>query len=171
MYLWRTRVLAQQIAAAAMPPNEKLHQYIASAVLYTFIGYMGYFTPQGSSWLLLYEAAVVLALTFAGAGRVAKSWGAPVNGSFFEASVLLSVPLLIKTTVLSWLAYFAAWWLIYLIGTRAMGIWPDFDHPLDFGLRRLWESVPFVVVVVAVAVFWWRLSDHVAYVASRRAVA
>jgi len=169
MHLWATKKLAEEIAAGHVSVREKIAYYVFAQIFYVAIGYAAGYASFQMSWLYVYEAAVVAVVTFAGARKVVVSYPRPIDSEFFEQTYLLSVPLMVKTTLASWVAIWGGSWLLSIV-------LPHLPEPetaesariLAYWVGRLWQLFPFVVAVIIAVVFWYRLAFHVAHVASRR---
>ena len=169
MHLWATRKLADEIVARQVPSKEKIAYFVFAAVFCVVVGYAAGYTAFHLTWLYIYEGVVVSVVTFAGAHKVTQAYRRPIDSEFFEMTYLLAVPLLVKTTLASWVAVWGGGWLlsIYL---------PLFPTPesaesaraLSYWVGRLWQVLPFLVAVIVAVVFWYRLAIHVAYVADKR---
>jgi hypothetical protein len=128
----------------------------------------GYASFHGS-WLYVYEAAVVAVVTFAGAKKVTQSYQRPIDGAFFEMAYLLSVPLLVKTTLASWVAIWGGYRLISVhVPHLPASDSAEASQALAYWIGRMWQVLPFLVAVIVAVVYWYRLAHHVAYVANRR---
>lgn len=169
MHLWATPRLAEEIVERQVPAGEKLAYFVFAQVFYVTIGYAaGYFSSFHGTWIYVYEAVVVGAVTFAGARKVASSYGRPLDGEFFEMAYLLSVPLLVKTTVATWTAIWGGSWLFGLIAEHLSPESEASARAYSYWFGRLWQMLPFLVAVVIAVVFWYRLAIHVAYVVNKR---
>jgi len=169
MHLWATRKLADEIVAGQVSASDKVAYFVFAAVFYVAFGYAAGYTSIHATWLYLYEAVVVVVVTFAGARKVTLSYQRPVDGGFFKMAYLLSVPLLVKTTLAAWAAVFGSSWLLSIL----LPLLPQPDsaesaRALSYWVGRLWEVIPFLVGVTIAVIYWYRLSHHVAYVVNKR---
>ena len=167
MHLWATSKLGDEIAAEQVSPRDKVGYFVVAQVLVVAIGYAVNYVPSHGSWLYVYEAVVVVVITFAGAYRVASSYKQPVDGAFFEAAYLLSIPLIIKTTLASWAVIYGGYWLLGAIAPH-INASADSSQALTYWLGRLWEIFPFLVAVSITLIYWFRLAHHVAQVVAKR---
>jgi len=169
MHLWDTQKLADEIVAGQVSANAKVSYFVFSAVFTIVLGYAAGYGSFHGSWLYVYEAAVVGAVTFAGAKKVARSYLRPIDGEFFEMAYLLSVPLLVKTTLASWIAIWGGYWLISaLVPQLPVSDSAESSQALAYWVNRIWQVLPFLVGVTIALVYWYRLAHHVAYVAHKR---
>jgi hypothetical protein len=169
MHLWATRKLADEIVVGAVSASEKNVYFVFAVVFAVVIGYAAAYGSLHSSWLYVYEGAVVGVVTFAGAQKVTQSYGRAIDGEFFEMAYLLSVPLLVKTTLASWVAIWGGYWLFSILVPNLPV--PESDEAyraLSYWVGRLWHVFPFVVAVTIAVVYWYRLAYHVTYVVNRR---
>jgi hypothetical protein len=168
VHLWATGKLADEIAAGTVSSRDKMLYFVLLQVLAVAIGYAVGFIPFHASWMYVYEAVVVIVITFAGARRVTLAYQGAVDGGFFEMAYLLSVPLTVKTTVASWVAIWGGTWLIRRILEGLTLESADAARAVSYWGRAAWELVPFVVAAVIAVVFWYRLAHHVAYIIAKK---
>ena len=168
MHLWATRQLADEIIAGDLTTRDKVTYFVVFQVLLIALGYASGLGTRQFSWLYLYEAILVVVVTFAGAQKVVSSYSNPVDAEFFETTYLLSVPLFVKTTLVAWIAIYGGHWLFAKalphISTESEGS----ARLLTYWLPRLWDLLPFLVGVVVVFIFWIRLAHHLRYVVAKR---
>jgi len=166
MRLWDTSKLVDDIVAKTISSNEKVAYYVFAQVFYTAMGYASMYGFANHTWLFIYEAVVVCVIAFAGARRVALAYPTTLDGSFFEAAYLLAIPLSIKATLAIWVLNYGWWWGISKVVPML-----SFEGPvigLTYLVNRLWELIPFLVVVIVSIVFWQRLAWHVQQLGTRR---
>ena len=168
MHLLSTSKLADEIVADRVSTREKAAYFVMLQVLVIALGYAAGFSPPQNLWMYVYEGLVVCVVTFAGAGRVVSSYGRPLDTAFFEATYLLSVPLLVTTTVAAWVAMYGGSWLFSTMIPHVSATSAESADALSYWLGRLWWGYTFIVAVVITIVFWVRLAHHVGYVASKR---
>ena len=168
MHLWATSKLADQIAAEQVSSADKVAYFVLAQVLLAALGYAVNYLPSHGSWLYVYEAVVVVVITFAGAHRVVSSYKGPIDSAFFEAAYLLSIPLIIKITLASWVAIYSGYWLLGAIAPHINIASADSAQALTYWFGRLWETLPFLVAVLVALIYWSRLARHVAYVVANR---
>jgi len=168
VHLWATRTLADQLVAGTVAARTKVIYYIFAQVFYLAVGYAASYGPFHGSWLYIYEGIVVAVITFAGAQRVASSYGRQIDGTFFEIAYLLSVPLTVKATAAAWLAIYGGYWLFNRALSQVSTESADSARAFSYWSGRLWEVWPFLVAAAIAVVFWSRLAHHVRYVATAR---
>ena len=168
MHLWATQKVAEQIVAGQIATRDKTAYFVFAAVFYTVLGYASGYASYHASWLYVYEAVVVVVVTFAGAHKVVSSYQKPIDGEFFEMAYLLSVPLLVKTTILAWGTIWGGFWLFSTISPYLpTPETAESAQALSYWVGRLWQVLPFLAQVTAVVVYWYRLAHYVTYVVTK----
>jgi hypothetical protein len=168
MHLWATRKLADEIVAGQVSPREKIAYFVFAQVFYVAIGYAAGYVSDHADWFYVYQAVVIVVVTFIGARKVVSSYPEPIDGEFFEMAYLLSVPLLVKTTLAAWLVIYGGYWLLsVLLPQLPQPETAESARALSYWVGRLWQLFPFLVGVTTAVVFWYRLAHHVAYVVNK----
>ena len=165
--LWNTKRLADDVAGERLTSRTKEMYYVFSAVFYMVFAYLGSNGPPHYTWLHLYEGIVVCGVTFVGARRVVAAYSEPLDARFFETSFLVSIPLMIKATVVSWGGVYAAWWVLGWAMEQNVAL----DEPsraVNYWGSRAYDLIPFILAVAVAVVFWLRLAHHVTYVVAKR---
>lgn len=168
MLLWNTPALADDIAAGRVSGADKAAYYVVGPVLYTGVAFGSLFAFGGRSWFLAYEALVVCVIAFVGARRVASTYERPLDGAFFEAVYLLSIPLFIKATLAIWLFTYGIWWVIVTVVPQLHFQSRDWGDVVSYWVNTAAILLPFLFVAAICIVFWLRLAYHVHYISSNR---
>jgi hypothetical protein len=111
MILWDTPRLASLLAAGRVTSSEKFRYLFVGQILIVVLGYVFYFLPLTTGgWLYLYECAMILVITGAGLVRCRDSYAGATDDRLLETFLVLSVPLTIKVTLLSWVPATVVYW-------------------------------------------------------------
>ena len=164
--LWNTHRLASGLARNQVPPEQRFVYLVLSNVIWLSAGYIGAFVVRPSSgWLYWYEFFLVLIVTVSGLVRCRERYRGLADDRLLEACVILGVPLSIKFLLLTWLAYAAARWALPWLFLSGRFSLLDSGNVVDLLMRVVFMFSPFLIATIAAAVYYLRLSTHLATVA------
>ena len=108
---------------------------------------------------------MVLVITGAGLVRCRQSYAVAGDNRLLEHFVVLSVPLMIKTTLFSCGPAAAIYWAMSRYAEK-IDVSSEFMIELvRFTYKLFYVFTPFMAAVGAVFCFWWRMSTHLRTVA------
>jgi hypothetical protein len=167
MILWNTSRLANLLAAGRVTSAEKFRYLFLGQILIVVLGYVFYFLPLTTGgWLYFYEAVMILVTTGAGLVRCRESYAGATDDRLLESFLVLSVPLTIKVTILSWAPATVVYWAMTRYADKIDVSSPFAVEFVQFAYRFLYVFTPFVAAVGAAFCFWWRMGTHLRTVAS-----
>lgn len=147
---WNTKALAQELALAAVREREAFSYYLLNSVMWTLMGYYGYYFGARIGWLFFYEILVVLAITIFGLARCYEANGGSSGQQFVLRATCLSFPISLKINVASILLG----WVHYYLFPRVVDA-TTFRDP-----GQVFDLIMFVWVPAFSALFFWRLWHH-----------
>jgi|SRR6185369_4228841 len=145
MYLWKTRLLAEDLKQNSINETSFKNYYMGTSVLTTICYYLATLQPPENMLASATESLVTLIITIVGINAAFKANGGGTGIRFIEKTVSLSFPLLIKVCV----AGLAVGVIIGILDIIA-GIG---KFQLDWGTS--------ISVMAIEVVFYWRLVTHI----------
>jgi hypothetical protein len=166
MILWDTPRLANLLAAGRVTSADKFRYLVVGQILILVLGYVFYFLPLTTGgWLYFYEAALIVVITGAGLIRCRDSYAGATDDRLLASFLMLSVPLTIKVTLLSWAPATVVYWAMTRYADKIDVSSPFAVELVQFAYRFLYVFTPFVAAVGAAFFFWWRMGTHLRTVA------
>jgi len=147
---WNTKALAQKLALEAVRERDTFSYYLLNSVMWTIMGYYGYYFGARIGWLFFYEILVVLAITVFGLARCYEANGGSSGQHFVLRATCLSFPIGLKINVASILLG----WVYYFLFPRVV------DATIFRDPGRVFDLIMFVWVPAFTALFFWRLWHH-----------
>jgi len=147
MYIWKTKVLAEDLKSNSLSQNEYKKYYVATAVI-TLIGfYLSMFEPPEHYEPVIFEAICSIIITVIGINIIFKTNGGNNGTHFLNRAIPLTLPLMFKVIAASIVFGIA------LEVLRELGYTP---------LLISWSYSAFIVLIQIVV--FWRINVHIKYI-------
>jgi len=158
MYLWNTEALAVKLKDGELSQNERFKYFFIFIVLTALLMEVCLYVGEIPSVITITEGAVVLIMTIGGTLLSYKKNKDGDNKDFIDRYVCLSIPILIKITVLFVCCYIAYMIVGYMFLNETFGKDTDSTTWIDVLLTLLSELL-----------FYWRLVHHFSWVSKTKA--
>ena len=150
MYFWKTGDLANDIKNDEVPDHGWKNYFLAWSIIGTLSMYLVSIAPHENMDAMLVEMIGLVGITIFG---ISKTFGTNIEGggtaqNYFSRSIALSVPLLVKFTVLS---FFAG--IVLGIAEGALSL------PASGSQWALCALVLGIQIL-----YFWRINVHLAYI-------
>jgi hypothetical protein len=158
MYLWNTEALAVKLKDGELSQKERFKYFFIFIVLTALLMEVCLYVGEIPSVITITEAAITLIITIGGTLLSYKKNRDGDNKEFIDRYVCLSIPILIKLTVL-----FVGCYIAYMI-VGYMFLNETFDKDID---STTWIDVLFTLL--SELLFYWRLIHHFSWVSKTKA--
>ncbi len=149
MYYWKTHDLASQIKAGDTSEEMKKNYYVATSVIATAFMYLAIAGGTQDGIATLAECILLIVVTVLGINVTFKTNGGNNGVNYISRVVMLSLPLLIKIVIFSFL------------GGIVIGIVAGASGEGSLALSQ-WGVT--IVSVLAQVLFFWRVNVHLCYI-------
>ena len=167
--LWNTERLAIAIAENRVSADEKFRYLLLGNCMFIASAYIGsLFMAPPSGWIYWYEAFLAVVVTYFGLLRCRDRYEGAKEDRLLESCIILGFPLGLKLTVFTWIAHVVTglsmrWVVSHLTLTNES---PRAFAFVGFILNAIGNFHSFLIVVVGLALYYWRLSVHLSTLAS-----
>jgi len=149
MYLWKTKNLAIRLKEDSLTQVEKKNQYIAMTVFTTIFMYIAIIGGGSDINLAVIEALLACVFAILGLNYLFSSNGGENGVRFIERVVLLSLPILIKVFLATFLVSIVFGFIAVAIGQAALA-----ESYLPILLLNLSLQL----------VYYWRVNVHLNFI-------
>ena len=149
---WNTKALAHDLAHEGVRERDAFLYYVMNSVMWTLMGYYGYYFGARIGWLFFYEILVVLVITVFGLARCYEANGGSSGQQFVLRATCLSFPIGLKINIAS----IFLGWAYYVAFPRIIDSM-TFRDP-----GHVWDLIMFIWVPAFSALFFWRLWRYLA---------
>jgi ABC-type antimicrobial peptide transport system permease subunit len=149
MYYWKTQDLATQIKEGDISEELKKNYYVATSIIATAFMYIAIAGGTQDGVATLTECILLIIVTVLGINITFKSNGGDNGANYISRVVMLSLPLLIKIVIFSFL------------GGIVIGIAAGASEETDLDLSQ-WGVT--AVSVLAQVFFFWRINVHLCHI-------
>jgi hypothetical protein len=146
--VWRTDLLTEAVARRDLSEREQFLLTLFGQIVLFVASYIALFSGIARDWISAAQALVLLAITVFGMSSAFKANGGDHGQDFARRFLIVSIPISVKLSFLSWIAFYAMSWAITMVTLRAA------DTTFEITMK-VFETTWNIVLT---SLFFWRLS-------------
>ena len=111
-YAWKTSALADDLARHRLSERDQFVLIFIGQIVVFVAAYIGLFMGMVQDWVSFAEALVLLGITSIGIRATYQGNGGDQGHDYVRRLFILSVPLAVKFSLLSWPVFYALTWVV-----------------------------------------------------------
>lgn len=154
MYIWRTKILTEDLGSGKVTEKSKMQYLLLSQVLYTIFIYHSLYTVIVFDVFFIMEFVLVAAIVVYGVIKCYLANGGEAGNSLLENFLCLSVPLAIKIGIF----VFGIFYIYHYVGGYLFSVFLAIDPQL------IHKFVALGIGLIGQYVFFWRMWVHIGHI-------